>query len=243
MAFALRNLQNLSGSGDAPKIWTYSTSDTLATVIASGYFNTAANALAEGDMVFVVISGGQPIPLSVADITSGVVTMAGGTLITGAGAGITGGTGTVYKAGVSRSGQIIKTEIFMDLTGLHSMNTDGDIIGVDATTSACHIGQITAAQCGTIFHGQVTCLELPAGGDPNIALYSATEGTGVENGAIGDLTETLLLDPAADWAHGNVKGLTAYPAANEYLYLVQGDATGTDADYTAGKFLIELWGV
>ena len=35
------------------------------------------------------------------------------------------------------------------------------------------------------------CFEAPTGGDPDINVHSATE-TGVEDGAIGDLTETLL---------------------------------------------------
>jgi hypothetical protein len=52
----------------------------------------------------------------------------------------------------------------------------------------------------------------------------------------------VIFDPAADWTIDMSRSITAVPAANEYLYLVQGDAVGTDADYTAGKFLIELYG-
>ena len=160
----------------------------------------------------------------------------------GAGSGITSGTGTVYKTRCTREGELLKTEIFIDLTGLHSMNTDGDIIGVDGGAANCHLGQITAAQCGTIIAGTVTCHELPAGGDPNIDLYSAVEATGAEDAAITGLTETALLNAATDWAAGDTRFLTAWPAAGEYLYLTQGDAIGTDADYTAGRLLITLWG-
>jgi hypothetical protein len=159
-----------------------------------------------------------------------------------AGTGITTGTGTVYHAGVQRDGGMIKTTIFTDLTGLNSQATDLDIIGVDGGTANCHFGQITAAINGTIVGIRMTCLELPAGGDPNIALYSATEATGAEDALITSLTETLLLDPAADWANGTVLGGVTMPAADEYLYLVQGDATGTNGTYTAGKFVIELIG-
>src|SRR5690606_2950816 len=155
-------------------------------------------------------------------------------------AGITEGTGTVYQSSVEKVGGIIYTRILIDLTGLHSEAADGDIIGVAASTDPAHIGQITAARNGTILGGIMRCLEVPAGGDPNIALYAATEGTGVEDGAISSLTETLLFDPNADWTIDMSRSLTGIPAANQYLYLVQGDATGTDADYTAGKFLIEL---
>lgn len=137
---------------------------------------------------------------------------------------------------------MVVTEILIDLTGLNSKNTDLDIIGVDGTSNPCHIGQITAAQNGAIFGGTMRCLEVPAGGDPNIALYSATEGTGVEDALVSSLTETLLFDPNADWTIDMNRSLTGVPAADEYLYLAQGDATGTDATYTAGKFLITLYG-
>lgn len=174
--------------------------------------------------------------------TGGTLNLNSLLMATEAGAGITAGTGTVYKSSVQRVGGIITTRILIDLTGLHSEATDLDIIGVDASASVAHIGQITAAKNGTILAGIMRCLEVPAGGDPNLALYSATEGTGVEDGGIAALTETLLFDPAADWTIDMSRSLTGIPAANEYLYLVQGDGTGTDADYTAGKFLIELYG-
>jgi len=102
-----------------------------------------------------------------------------------------------------------------------------------------HLGQITAAVNGTIFAGKITCLETPTGGDPDVDLYSATEATGVEDVGIGTLTATQLINHG-DWAGGEQGNLTAMPAANKYLYLVAGDAT--DATYTAGIFLIELWG-
>lgn len=159
------------------------------------------------------------------------------------GTGITAGTGTVCVAKVDRSGDMIVTSIFIDLTGLNSKNTDGDIIGVDGTTNPCHLGQITEALNGTIVGAKIECLETPAGGDPNINLYSATEATGVEDGAIGDLTETLLYDRSGDWAVDDGKaGFAALPAAGQYLYLTQGDAIGTDATYTAGKLLITFYG-
>lgn len=164
------------------------------------------------------------------------------TLATEAGVGITAGTGTIYKSSVEEAGGIIRTSILLDLTGLDSAATLGDIIGVD-DTGVAHLGQITAARNGTILGGRVICLETPAGGEVDIDLYSATENTGVEDTAIGDLTETALLAAAADWAANDVKTLSAVPAADEYLYLTVGtSSTPTAGTYTAGKFLIELEG-
>lgn len=161
------------------------------------------------------------------------------TLATPAGAGITGGTGTVYKTAVRKEGDIITTRIILDLTGLGSSTTDLDIIGQGV--SAAHLGQITAALQGTVFGIRMTCIELPAGGVTDIDLYSAAEGTGVFDGGIAALTETALITAGGAWANGTVKGATVVPAANEYLYLT-GGAGGTAGTYTAGKFLIEILG-
>lgn len=156
------------------------------------------------------------------------------------GTGISTGTGTICEHSVQKIGGIYKTTILLDLTGLNSGDTDGDIIG-KAGTANSHIGQILAAVNGTIFAGRMYCIETPAGGEPDIDLYAATEATGAEESAIGDLAESALLTAAADWAAGDTKILTAFPAANKYLYLVASGGVTNDT-YTAGIFLIELWG-
>tara|TARA_R100000655_G_scaffold107757_2_gene158651 strand:+ start:41 stop:667 length:627 start_codon:yes stop_codon:yes gene_type:complete len=181
-------------------------------------------------------TGAETTQMSIS--SAGFTSLDANTMATEAGTGITGGTGTIYKSSVLRSGGIITTSILIDLTGLRS-TASGDIIGVDGTSNVCHIGQITAARNGTILAGRMTCFEAPAGGDPDINIHSATESTGVEDGAIGDLSETLLVD-AGDATAGSVVVLTAVPAADEYLYLTLGSTT--NADYTAGKLLIELYG-
>ena len=170
--------------------------------------------------------------------SAGFASLDANKLATEAGTGITGGTGTIYRSSVIRDGGIIKTSILIDLTGLRS-TANGDIIGVDGTSNVCHIGQITAARNGTILAGRMTCFEAPTGGDPDINVHSATEGTGVEDGASSSLTETLLVN-AGDATLGSVVIFTAVPAADEFLYLTLGDTT--NADYTAGKLLIELFG-
>jgi hypothetical protein len=155
------------------------------------------------------------------------------------GAGISGGTGTVFKSSVIRIGDIIKTSILIDLTGLSSSTTDLDIIGKG--TNPAYLGQITAAKNGTILTGRMTCLEVPVGGVADIDLYSATEATGVFDGAVGDLAETAIITAGGNWTLAAVKAFGAIPAANKYLYLT-GGAGGTADVYTAGKFLIEIEG-
>jgi hypothetical protein len=158
------------------------------------------------------------------------------------GTGISTGTGTVYKSSVTREGDFYKTTIFIDLTGLNSGGTAGDIIGKDGGTANCHIGQITAAVNGTIVGGRISCLETPAGGDPDVDFWgSVDEATGAQDAAITSLTGEEQLINHGDWTVGEIAGLTAYPDADGYMYMACGAAT--DADYTAGQFLIELYGV
>jgi len=155
-----------------------------------------------------------------------------------AGSGFTG-TGTILKHSVTRVNGLIKTEILIDLTGLNGGGTNDDIIGKNGEAN-CHFGQITAAVNGTIFAGSMRCLELPAGGNVDIDLNTATIATGAEDADVKALTGYAQLLNAGNWANGTVLGLTANPAANSYLYLSNGAATG--ATYTAGILLIEFWG-
>ena len=164
-----------------------------------------------------------------------------------AGTGITTGTGTLYKANVCVAGDLITTTIVMDITGLNSGHNT-DIIGVDATANS-HIGQVTAALNGTIFAGEMTCLETPAGGEPDIDLVCGDEATGTEDAVYTGLTNsTKLFDAGQDWVGGlhanqyQTAGLTAMPAADQYLYLSTGNTDNVNDTYTAGKFKIVLYG-
>lgn len=153
------------------------------------------------------------------------------------GGGITTGTGTICNSNITTESNIRVVRILIDLTGLNSGGTIGDIIGVNGTALYCYITQIPSL---TLIGGRMTCLETPVGGDTDIDLYSATEETGVEDGAISALTETLIINAGAQTV-GTVTYFAADPAANSYLYLVgQGTANAT---YTAGRFLIEAFGV
>src|SRR5690606_24726021 len=118
--------------------------------------------------------------------------------------------------------------------------TAGDIIGTDGA-GAAHLGQITTAQNGTIVMGRVTCLEVPTGSDPDVDLWAANEATGVEDTAISALTGETQLTNNGDHTLARVTALVAFPADGQYLYLAGGDATA--GAYTAGKLLIELFGV
>ena len=160
-----------------------------------------------------------------------------------AGTGITEASSETYKSWVERYGTMIKTSILIDVTSLRH-SASGDIIGNNGTSNPCHIGQITDALNGTIISGRMTCLEVPDDGAAceDMDLYQASAGTGSEDSAISGVTGYAQLINSGDWAAGGQIIMTDanLPVNNDYLYLVCGE--GGDADYTAGKFLIELWG-
>ena len=149
-------------------------------------------------------------------------------------------TAESYATGIFRNGNIVTTRIVVDISVLVGSTTDLDIIGESAAAD-CHWGQITTAKSGTLIGGSVTCLEVPAGGVTDIDFYSATVSTGTEDALITALTETALVTSGGVWTSGAAKGMTLLPPANDYLYIVNG-AGGVPGTFSAGKFLIELYG-
>lgn len=154
------------------------------------------------------------------------------------GSGITG-TGTIVRSSVTKNGSLIETRIVIDLTGLNGGGTAADIIGGDGLAN-CHFGQITAAVNGTIYAGRMTCLEVPTGSNADVDLYAASVATGAEDAAVTSLTGQAILLNGGTWTLGLSQPLTAYPAANSYLYLASGTATA--ATFTAGIYEIVLFG-
>ena len=156
------------------------------------------------------------------------------------GAGIVSGN-AIVKYGIMNSGGIVTTQIMIDLTGLNGCGSADDIIGDDGQVDDCHIGRITTAINGVIWGGEIRCLETPAGGNVDINLNSASVDTGVQDAGVAALTDYLeLVDCGNHAAAAAPIELTALPPANHYLYLSCG--TATDADFSAGRLLITLWG-
>jgi hypothetical protein len=225
IALFINNVRQHPGSGKA-----YTATGTALTLSE----NTAST-----DVMYCIFLG-RAIQSTVPSTNSITPSMLGTTAVTAltAGTGITGGTGTVYKSDVQKLGDIFHTRILIDLTGLASSGS-GDIIGKAATANS-HIGQITAAVNGTVLGGKLTCLEAPAGGDPDINLWYADEATGTEDAAITGLSNQVQMCDSGDLALNSVVSIPTPPAADKYIYMVTGAAT--DANYTAGKLLIEFFG-
>tara|TARA_R110000737_G_scaffold350311_1_gene388895 strand:+ start:692 stop:1312 length:621 start_codon:yes stop_codon:yes gene_type:complete len=178
--------------------------------------------------------------------TTGAITVTSGSKMATEAAGGAGieGTAEVYitqverfKSDVDTNVNLVKTTIMIDLTGLNSGGTAGDIIGKDGSGVA-YIGKVTTANQGTVFGVTMECFETPATGDPDINLHSATEGTGVEDTAIGDLTETLIIN-GGDAAVGT-RTVGGTIVADQFLYLTSGAATA--GTFSAGRLVITILG-
>ena len=204
----------------------------------------------DGTTASIDVVGGTTLDLDIAgttalEITAAGVTPAGQMIMTNSdletteGSGITG-VAESFGSSVVKIGTIFHTTIAIDLTGLNSGDTDGDIIG-DAGAANCHLGQITAARNGTIYAIRMTCLETPATGDDDIDLWSADESTGTEDTGIAALTGEVQLTDGGDLTGGTVVGMNGVPVTTQYLYLT-GKTGDANATYSAGKLVIELWG-
>lgn len=78
MAFDADNfvLASAPVNGDCPAIYSYNTTDAVATATASGYFNAKNDLLKTGDLI--VINASDAKALRFATVASGVVTVAAG---------------------------------------------------------------------------------------------------------------------------------------------------------------------
>jgi hypothetical protein len=151
------------------------------------------------------------------------------------------GTGGFIRSHVTREGGLIVTRLVIDLTGLASIATDLDVIGVGANPS--FLTQVTTAVHGTVIGGTMSCLEVPAGGAIDIDLYVATVGTGKLDDAVTGLTgQAAVVTSGGNWTLARVLGTAPDAIANgTFLYLTSGAATA--GTYTAGRILITLFGI
>ena len=166
----------------------------------------------------------------------------GGQAAVAAGAGITDGTGSAVNIAISQVGQIVSTQIFIDLTGLQSSTTDLDIIGTG--TEYAYVTQVDFSKMGQLFAATLTCLEAPLTGVTSIDMYSGTEGTGAFDDDFSAITETILVTAGAAWTLNKTQTATPatdIPVDESYIYLANG-AGGTVGTYTAGQLMLELFG-
>ena len=142
------------------------------------------------------------------------------------------------------NGKIIST-FLLDISGLKSKDTVGDVIG-NAAGGVAYLTQVTTAVNGLVYHIEIICVETPAVSSGNntddIDLALGANGTKVYNNAHGG---SLLVETGAAWAAGDARGtdVSAISLIDGYLYLTSGEDAGDVGIYNAGKFIIRLHGL
>ena len=85
MAYSVTGLQSIGGqskAGNAPQIWSYTSTDAIATVNTAAYFNDASDLLKVGDLMYIRDSNTPTASLVVVlSNASGVVDVCDGTAI------------------------------------------------------------------------------------------------------------------------------------------------------------------
>jgi len=195
---------------------------------------------------FLAGTGGTAIANSIgAAVVSSLTAVAGGTTLWhsyGAGALSTEVAPTYER---TRVGNEIISTIKVDLTGLACKgDAANDVIGL-AAGGAAYIAKYKTGSMGIIHRAEVLALEVPGQG-------TATITTDID--VAFNASAVLAYDGTAGTAEINTGGFgfvgagytgpltAAGAAAEDYIYLVEGDNAATTGVYNAGKLVINLYG-
>ncbi len=208
--------------------------------------NANAAALTTGT-IFSEVFDGAVTAVAITETEAGGITGASGgtTLSTSYGAGMIGVESGSVVPQYSRSyiGNTIVTDVIVDLTGLTNQSDDGDVIGL-AAGGAAYFFKYVAAETGTIFKIEMSCLELPTAASNvglDIDLFSSGNGARIYDYDISGQTQVIAA--SADMVLGDtLQNLADHGAPNDYYYLVTG-ATHTGASiHTGGRIKITFYG-
>lgn len=150
-----------------------------------------------------------------------------------------GAIGTAYPPQTRRwtEAGVIVTQIKFDLTGLASVATANDVIGL-AAGGAAYIGRNVVANNGVIFKTEFSCIETPAGGDNDVNVVTNSSAALAYDGAGG----TTYISNSGDLVAGQtIQNLVPAITANHYFYLTAGTGD-TAAAFTAGMYVLTLYG-
>ena len=206
--------------------------------------NANAAAVTTGTEYNEVFNGLGMSTVEITEVETGGITGASGgtTESTSYGAGAIS-TEIVPQYSRSKVGNDIITTILVDLTGLAGNNDEGDVIGL-AAGGAAYIGKYVQSETGIIYKVEMTCLEVPTSGANNLNDIDLRSNSSATAAATADGNAyTALIAAGAAWTLGETaQQLVTMPAANDYLYLIERDASGGANTFTAGKYMVKLYG-
>jgi len=154
---------------------------------------------------------------------------------------------TMYVSKIN--GEIVTT-ILVDIDNLDSGGGMAEVIGEDGVANA-YLTQITTAVNGLLYKAEMSCIEAPAGADCTlkINLLTSADGTLAGKADASGAGPQILIATSADWSAassitttGLVNSGDGSNTAGEFLYLATADAATAGGEYTAGKFIIKLYG-
>jgi hypothetical protein len=164
---------------------------------------------------------------------------------TGANAGSNWPGPTIPKYIGQIQGEYVMT-LHVDLQGAESKEPEYDVIG-SGSSSSVYISKCSTSYVGFVYKAEMMCIEAPTGGDADIDLNTNTSDLATDTD-VRQGTSVELINAGGSWAVGMRKistaGLTMTDGLHDhYLYLSSGNGTaGTAGTYTAGKFVIKLYG-
>jgi hypothetical protein len=175
------------------------------------------------------------------DVTGDINSL--GTALTEHGLGAIGTAFAPRTYHFNRDGHII-TEIHVDITGLACKgDLAKDAIGL-STGGAAYIGRYTTALYGIVYRAEIMCVELPGEGTATITadIDVGIEGTGTV--AYDGAVATVLINTASMVAGEQVEKVNpgVLMSANDYIYLVEGDAAANTGVYNAGQYILRFYG-
>jgi len=162
------------------------------------------------------------------------------------GAGADGSDGGITQYIQKINGEFITT-ILVDIQDFLCSGTVKDIIGEDGAAAA-YIGRIVTAKNGVVYKAEMACIETPAGSNTTADIDFVSNATSrsedeTYDGAGANLS---LIAAGGNWTKGMYKVSavdTNWTNLNaDYLYLANGSGTNSGGTYTAGKFIIKLYG-
>ena len=147
----------------------------------------------------------------------------------------------VVGSNISKINNEIVTTILIDLQqGPIAAESTGLTIGKNGSSADAYITRVTTAKNGVIFKAEMSCIELPnASKDTNLVFSnSGSLGPGENPGGVFTAINAgvFAVGKTAVLTNSATNGLT-----DQYMYLASGSNDGT-ADYTAGKFILKLYG-
>ena len=155
----------------------------------------------------------------------------------GAGSVGTGLTPKTYRWIVNNE---IITEIQIDLNGLL---VKGDAAkDAIALTGDAYIGRYVVATCGVVYKIEMICLVTPT---EDTATYTLDIDLGAENDsdvAYDGPVDDVILNTGGIAAGGVYVNTVPALTANDYIYIVEGDAAAITGVYGGGQILVRLYG-